>query len=334
MILDFEQVKSMTQGAERIELREGALRFFRFSETEESAYAAHPRASEFFERTFHTAGIRFSFYTDSTFLSFDYNAPDDVNKHPFDLYENRVFTRQVVCHTAYQKKGTICIPLTPGEKLVELYFPRSSYLPIANVSLSDGASFTPAHRKYRVISYGDSITHGSTSSHSSLSYAPHVARLLNADETNKGIGGEEYFPELIGEPASQTPDWITVAYGTNDWKHRTQEEFREKCELFLSRLSAAYPQTPIFVVTPSWRADANIETPFGAPADTVDAFVREIAAPFENVTVLSAWNMVPHAKEFFADNRLHPNDLGFCIYSHNLYVALRSLLEKKIGYTE
>ena len=331
MVLTLEQIKQMTHGTERIEERDGMLRFFRFSALEEDAYSKHPRAAEFFKRTFDTTCVVWSFYTDSKSLSFDYKA-DKAGNHLFDLYENGAMTRHIVCDTKYQMSGRFCIPLSEGEKLVEFHFPRDTYLPIANVALDDGASFKPAQRKYKMLAYGDSITHGSSSAFHSYSYVSHLAQLLDADVTNKGIGGDEYFPSLISEPLSVTPDWITVAYGTNDWKHCTPEQFRAKCEPFLTKLSALYSDKPIFVITPSWRADAEIETPFGAPAYTVDAFVREIAAPLANVTVLSAWNLVPHVKDFFADSRLHPNNMGFGIYSANLYKAILPLLIKKIGY--
>lgn len=36
------------------------------------------------------------------------------------------------------------------------------------------------------------------------------------------------------------------------------------------------------------------------------------------VRILSGYNLVPHLPEFFSDGRLHPNDLGFGIFSQNL----------------
>ena len=336
MFLTFEQIKQITKGAARITMDEsGYCKFFRFSKTEEDAYAAHPRAKDFFGSTLRPAGVRFALYTDSNFIAFDVSSgkPSSIAVAKFDVYENGAMVKEISVDYTYMNSARVRVELSKGEKLLEIYFPYNAYADIAKVELADGATLAPASRAYKMLSYGDSITHGSTASHPSLSYAPALARMLNADLTNKGIGGEEYFPNLIQEVAEEMPDWITVAYGTNDWKHCTPEEFDAKCSEFLRRLVGLYPTTPILVITPSWRADANIVTPFGAPTTEVDARVRAIAAPYENVTVIRGWDLTPHATGFYADNRLHPNDLGFAIYAFNLYREILPVLQKAIGYT-
>ncbi len=336
MILSQEQIKSITKGAERIELKEnGYFQFYRFTKLEEEVYAAHPRANEFLRSTYRPAGIRFALYTDSDFLAFDITSgkSDSIGVAKFDVYENGVMTKNIAVDYNYMNFAKINISLSKGEKLLELYFPYNAYVQLANVELADNATLTPASRKYKMLAYGDSITHGSTAGHPSFSYAPALARMLNADLTNKGIGGEEYYPKLIEEPAKETPDWITVAYGTNDWRHRTTTEFDEYCSEFLKRLTDLYPSTPVFVVTPTWRADSNIVTPYGAPTTEVDARVRTLAVPFKNVTVIHGWNLIPHVTSFYADNRLHPNDLGFNIYAANLYKEIIPHLIEKIGYS-
>ena len=339
MILNFEQIKEMTRGVERIvENENGFVQFYRFSAEEEKAYSEHPRAAEFFPKTFHSSCVRWAFYTDSSYLAFDFSngnggKPSSGAAH-LDLYENGSMVNHITVEYKTQPKGRICLNLTEGKKLVELYFHYGTRMDVANVELADGSSFEGAHRKYKMLSYGDSITHGSSCTKPSLSYLAHIAALLDADVINKGIGGEEFFPNLItATPSVDEPDFITVAYGTNDWKHRTQEMYEEYCAEFLTRLTALYPTKQIFMITPTWRADANIVTPFGAPATEIYPFICKIAARFPNITVIRGWDLVPHEKSFFADSRLHPNDLGFGIYTLNLYRALLPHMIEKLGYS-
>ena len=76
-----------------------------------------------------------------------------------------------------------------------------------------------------MIMFGDSITHGYDALNPSFSYANRLADLLNADFVNKGIGGERFFPTLAQLKDDIEPDYITVAYGTNDWAHSPKEVF-------------------------------------------------------------------------------------------------------------
>lgn len=335
MLLNDQQIRAMTKGTARIEETDGVYRFLRFTVAEQEAYVNHPRKPQYYVPTFHTAGVRWSFRTDSNYIDFDLSndIPTNVDNAVFDVHENGALCRTVKFEFKYLSSGRLHIPLSEGDKLVEIYFPYHARLTVANVEIADGASFEPVGRKYKMLTYGDSITHGSSTSRPSLSYAVRVAAMLNADIINKGIGGEHFFPQLICDKTEEAPDWITVAYGTNDWKHCTKEEFDQNCVAVLKGLTDFYPGKPIFVISPTWRGDANTETPFGAPTYEVHAQICKHAASFENVIVIRGWDLVPHAKDFFADGRLHPNDLGFSVYAANLYRELIPHLIEKIGYS-
>ena len=335
MLLNDQQVRAMTKGAARIEINDGYYRFLRFTAAEEQTYANHPRKPNFLGSTYQMACIRWAFRTDSNVIEFDFSNYVKTNQAAFliDVFENEALSRSVKINFQYINAGHLQIPLSEGEKLVELYFPYGAYLTVANVALADGSTFEPASRKYKMLTYGDSITHGGSASNPSFSYAPRLAAMLNADIINKGIGGEHFYPPLICEKTAEEPDWITVAYGTNDWKHCTKEEFDENCSSVLRKIRDFYPDKPIFVITPTWRADSNLETPFGAPATEIYAQILKNAKVIDNVTVLRGWDMVPHNVEYFGDKRLHPNNLGFSIYASNLYRAIIPHLIEKIGYS-
>lgn len=334
MLLNDQQIKAMTKGAARIEKENGSYRFLRFTEAEQETYRNHPRKPSFYNATFQAASIRWAFRTDSDRIEFDFSNDVEGNNASltFDVYENGALCKSVDLNFQYTPKGHLQIALSGEEKLVEIYFPYNARLTVANVALAEGSTFEPANRKYKMLTYGDSLTHGGAASHPSFSYAPRLAAMLNADIISKAVAGEHFYPPLICEKTAEEPDWITVAYGTNDWKHCTKEEFDQNCTAVLQGLTDFYPNTPILVFSPAWRADLNLDTPFGAPATEIYTQICKNAEAFENVSVINGWDLLPHSIDYFGDKRLHPNDLGFAIYASNLYREVLPILQEKIGY--
>ena len=325
MILDLEQIQSITRGAVRVQEKDGWFDFFRFTEEQEQYYT---HDSDFYKKSFATSGVRFSFCTNSQCLAFDFQlfAGSSRPYGWFDLYENGAMVKHFGFENAEISSGHVALSLSEGEKLVELYFPWSRRTELRNVTLDDGATLTPAYRQRKMLAFGDSITQGYDATYPSQSYVCRLARMLDADVIDKGIGGDVFCPDLLKTADDVSPEIITVAYGTNDWCRRDPNEYRENCRLFYTRLSALYPAAKIFAVTPIWRGDATKPTKFGMPAwelhDTIAACVEGLS----NVTVIRGWNLIPHLKEFFDDFVLHPNDAGFAAYAEGLYCEIEKHL--------
>lgn len=320
MTLNFEQIKSITRGAARVWETDGYVCLNRFTALQEQAYLNGPRP-DLLPKVYTTAGMRLAFRTSSEhlFLTYRLRTASAGRMGWFDLYINGAMIQHV---------GTCGIPMTEsraelvlgeGEKDVELYLPYAARVELAAVELDDGATLTPIFRSKRLLCFGDSITQGNEAQYPSLTYVSALARLLDADVINKGIAGEWFFPSLLTDAETETPDLITVAYGTNDWRGLPRETVADRCQAFYSRLRALYPDTPIFAITPLWRGDTSNKTPFGEPADRMHGLIAACVAELPNVRVIRGWDMIPHVKEFFHDLFLHPNDLGFGIYAANLY---------------
>ena len=158
-----------------------------------------------------------------------------------------------------------------------------------------------------------------------MRYISRLAEALDAEEINKAIGGEVFFPSLAEAADDFVPDYITVAYGTNDWSKLTKEEFKNNCYGFYSALSRNYPDTKIFAITPIWRKDFKDYRPFGEFMEATEC-IKNIAEEFENITCITGFPFVPQSEEFFADLRLHPNDAGFDHYFRNLYAQVKNYI--------
>ena len=328
MILNLEQMHMITRGAVRVEENDGVFSLLRFTEKQAQAYL-DLGCQDFYNKSFATSGVRLAFRTDSKSCSFDYTLKSASSRAfaYFDVYENGLLVKHFGTEGGELKGGKAKITFGEGSKDVEIYLPWSRRASLSNVEIDDGAVLEGLSRKYTMINFGDSITHGYDAIYPSLSYASRLARLMDADAVNKGIGADTFCPELLEEPDPFTPDFVTVAYGTNDWHKRTYDELKEKSRAFYSRLSEMYPTARIFGITPICRLDGNKpSTLFGAPAYEVDALIREVCADLPNVTVIRGWTLTPALKEFYSDLRLHPNDLGFGVYAQNLYGEIMKTL--------
>ena len=121
---------------------------------------------------------------------------------------------------------------------------------------------------------------------------------------------------------------ITVGYGTNDW-HSSEtvlDRFLERSGEFFEKLVRLYPGVPVYAIAPIWRGDIDTRTKIGIPLCQIKDNLVYAAKDYPDVKIIDAIPFVPHLKEFYADEYLHPNDLGFCEYADRLYKAISESL--------
>lgn len=327
MKLNIEQIRTVTLGATYVEETDRGVCFHRFSKEQEQAYLAY--REDFYNKCMATAGIRLEFMTDSRHIFLDIASLQKSSSRSFFAFSlfcngqklavlgNRI---EQTCSLT----GSYTLP--EGEKRLCLYMPWSSMGVIRAVELDDGASLVPVKKSFKLLMLGDSITHGYDASEPQLSYSCRVADALNAEMRNKAIGGEIFFPTLA-ELADKdfTPDVVTVAYGTNDWSHKTREEFDRNCALFYQKLSKAYPKAKIFALTPIWRRNHADTEGHDYPFTHAAEQIKAVAESLPNVIAIDGFDFVPHDLSFYTDG-LHPNDAGFVHYAESLLAALNAHL--------
>jgi len=341
MRLSFEQIKSATTGISRIKEEADGIFFYRFSEEEEALYR-QKRSESMTMKTFSTSGVRLRFRTDSRYLDLKVTVAKGSGRKyfSFDLSVNGKFVDSLNNYAQLEmippKFTTLDVPqgdfekrflLCEGEKEIKIDFPWSSVGILRELSLEDGAGFTPVRAEKTLLVYGDSITHGYDALHPCNKYITRLADALGAQEQNKAIGGEVFFPELAAI-RNEAPDYVTVAYGTNDWsKTETYEIFRERCASFYRNLSENYPDAVIFAIAPIWRADFEANKKVGK-FSAVEETIREVCSELKNVRVIAGFDLVDKDPAVYADFRLHPNDIGFDSYFKNLRNGVFAELEQ------
>lgn len=325
MILTHEQLIPLFKGALRVEMSAtGYTAPRRFTEKGQEYYNT---LGDFGKKARATSCVRLEMMTDSDLFSYEYTL-EGASSRKF-AYFDLVVDGTVLRHDGYEgissMSGNITATLPAGTHHVALYFPNLFKGNIRNVTLSDGATFAPVEKSCRIYAVGDSITQGYDAKFSCGSYSNLLADMLNAEVVNHGIGGDVFHPDMIDADMPYTPDIITVAYGTNDWSGRIKEHTVEAANEYYRRLAAAFPKAKIFAITPIWRADEFRHTQVGAFADIIQIVTD--AATAAGAVVIDGERMIPHSPAVCSDAYLHPNDLGFQYYAHNLYLAMKPHLE-------
>ncbi len=326
MKLTLDQIQAITKGAVRVTEEDGRIRFFRLTEEQIGLYRT--LSPDFwYPRALASAGIRWEFLTDSPSLSLTIEtwAGSAVPAVMMEIMVNGVHIGALGSKQTAEGVFSGTYDLGDGKKRICVYFPWSTRTELIAAELADGSQLTPIQRSKRMLIFGDSITQGAMAEHPSVTYASRLADLLEADAVNKGVAGDVLHAELAEMSDEGEFDYITVAYGTNDWKKTAREVFEQSCSDFYRTISRRYPNAKIFAITPIWRANPERITDVGEFFYVRD-FIQKIAADLPNVTVIDGYDFVPHDPAYFGDLRVHPNDKGFAHYAKNLYAEIKKYL--------
>jgi len=340
MTLSFEQIKEITHGIQRIEQLDDGIHFYRFSEKEQSVYDGH----DFFGKTFATAGVKLEFKTNSTRFGIKTEVIKAATRNFFsiDVFVDGKYLDCLRNSPAEELLGTLyslneydwkntvfekVFDLGDGEKKVTVYFPWSFALALKEITLDDGSYVTEVKQEKKMLVVGDSITHGYDALYTSNRYATIVTSKLGVCEYNKAIGGEIFNPRLAQSFEKMDYDYVSVAYGTNDWSSLAPDKARENCEGFFEALCTKFDKSKIFVISPIWRNSyLSNEKPFGSFFD-MEKMIFEVAGKYKNTVCISGIDMIDKDISYLADLSVHPNDNGFKQYGERLYNEIKKYID-------
>ena len=329
MQVNTELLKKLLKGAISVQNEDEWLCLYRFTE-KQSNYYFEKTPDTLYLKTRTSAGMKLDLVTDADKISFDFRVRSTCGRtfYSFDLYVDSVFCDELYVMNLISKSGgTVSFPLPEGSHRITIYFPNLVRTDVKNVLL-EGESFAkPVSSKMKILCLGDSITQGYDAYHSSLSYTNRLSEVLDAEILNQSIGGEIFDEKILDEDLPFDPDLITVAYGTNDWAIlESKEQFLTGAENFFKKIKNIYPDKKIVYISPIWRGD--YQRPFGTQDTAVGGFEEsvkdlQLLAKENGLIVVDGVPLTPHHSDFFADQILHPNDLGFGFYAENILKALK-----------
>lgn len=306
----------------------GSLHLYRFSQQQRQTYAQE--SQDWVAKTLSSASATFDFITDSNSiaLKFDLFPGSSQKWGSIDLYVDGVF---YACRQADDLSIKLAgFALPEGEHRVTVYFPWSAQTVITEVHLDDGAKIIPVEKRLKMLCFGDSITQGYTSKFTSLSYVNQVARALDGEVVNQGIGGYYFHEATIDDSiVSYRPDIITVAYGTNDYsRYETAREYAEHTGAYIRKLAELFPDTKILGILPIYRNDQNHQVRKlyrSYSLDDARDILRQHYEALPNGYVLEETG-IPHIPQAYAPDFLHPNEFGFSLMSQGIIRKLQQIV--------
>lgn len=325
MVLTFEQIKTITTGAVQFAQEVDGVHLRRYTPEQVELYE-NRLMGHLYSKTFNSSGMKLQFKTNSRRVCVRLLVQSTIGGNPerfsVDVFVNDGLYAYWDNH-ADQDRTANCVKieenilLPEGENEIYIQFPYEVMVTIQGVEIDDGAYIQPARPEKKLLVFGDSISMGCTVQRPSNHYTCRLARALGAEEFNKAMGTERFFPPLAKAKDDFEPDYITVAYGTNDWDFLYREQFLKNCPKFMKNLHETYPNAKIFVITPLWRKDRDEKRDCGT-FDELSAYIRKCAEETPDIVVIDGYDLVPHEEIYFADGQLHPNDAGFEHYTKNL----------------
>lgn len=184
----------------------------------------------------------------------------------------------------------------------------------------------------RYLTYGTSITHGSSCTLPHLSYVGQTAYHLGADLINLGVGGSCHCESAFADYIAGRTDWdiASLALSVN-MQDFTMDEFRKRVDYMVNTIAGADTSRPVACITlyPYFRDfggnDPNAE--YGGTPDEFRQTLRDVVAecPHPNVHLIEGREILTNIGGLNAD-MIHPSDNGMIEMGKNLSAKLKPLL--------
>lgn len=194
-----------------------------------------------------------------------------------------------------------------------------------------GGELVPGAEKPRWVAYGDSILEGWVASAPALAWSARVARTLDLDVVNLGYAGAARGEIASAEAvAGLDASVVTLSYGTNCWSMIPNSDamIAAGFDAFLTIVRQGHPTTPLIVVSPIRRPDAET-TPnrLGATLSSLRATIEDVVAtriPDDpNLVLVRGERLVDDAQ---LPDRIHPDDDGHAAIADAVGDAIRTAL--------
>lgn len=265
------------------------------------------------------SSVTIELVTESENLIFDYKLYSTTGYTAiFTAYVNGVLDSTIEVPTL--SEGKIEFNFCSGVKHIEIYFPYNNEVGVKNFHVNGEYKIvnTP---KQKVLFFGDSITQGVSSKLPSQTYVNVVKRNLNLEIINFGISGYVFDKGLVTK-TNFSPDKIIVSLGTNN-SIASRERNEKTIKDFFEALDTVYKNLPTLFIVPIWRGN-----PTPNQLDEykhIKELIYKFSSQYNNIQVVSGYDMIPHEPKYFSDDLVHPNQLGMETYGNNLTKAIKEL---------
>lgn len=337
--------------------REGWCRPWRFSEeqvrTMGSCQAWHPGLFRQMART--TAGVTLEFVTDATEvavevlldaeptgtrsvlegvrrgadLPLDGISADVDDRHlgsvmPDEWPEGAVaFSLEDPGRAA--EPGLVQLPGLGDEHRVRIWLPALRGCAVRRV-WGNGTRIDPVPARGQLLVLGDSIAQGFVTGDPATSWPARLARDLDLDLVNQGLGGQVFQPgTLLGLAHLLDLRMAVVALGEN-YRYelcRPRPTARD-VRTYLLEVARLWPDLPTYVLTPLWHDEEASPSHAMSCWELVPTMIAANVAVHDEMALVDGLGLMDHEARLLADGYGHPTAKGAAQISRRLQVVMGS----------
>lgn len=199
-------------------------------------------------------------------------------------------------------------PFDPS--VVRVLLPQDSTIRLLRIEGETSPPRPDQAPKERYLAYGSSITFGGDAAVPSGGYASRTADRLGVDLINLGFSGSCYLEEAMADYIAERNDWAfaSVELGINVIGFMPVDQFGQKAEYFLRRVSDSHPDKWVFCIDIfTCHRDLFEEAIVRQYREVLQQKVRELNRP--RLVYLSGRELLPDWRGLSVD-LLHPSTEG------------------------
>lgn len=294
------------------------------------------------DRTTLASGVRLAFQTDSSRVAVRLEYVKVFRRiFPADVYLDGKYWSSFGNETLQPAtcEATVLTDLC-GQHAIELHLPPYAEIRFAAVGIDSGAVIGRPDRPPcpLLVFHGDSITHGALASRAASTYPARVARALDADFINLGVGGAARGePGMAALVADLPADAIVLAFGVNTFfqANESPRAFGAIYGAFLEAIRSRQPDVPLVAITPTHHApEARWRNPRGARLEEYRQAIRQAVGRRQSggdahLLLIEGLGIIGPGDEDRLADGVHPNDEGMAAFSARLVSVLRAALRSR-----
>jgi lysophospholipase L1-like esterase len=215
----------------------------------------------------------------------------------------------------------------PGDERAVGYLPEGMKPTVRSLSGVGGRIEPAPADQPRWIAYGDSVAEGWVASGPALAWPAVAGRKHGLDVANLGYAGAARGEVASAEQiAALDADVISISHGTNCWTRtpHSVDMMRAAVAAFIDVVRQGHPETPIVVVSPVLRPDAETKpNRLGASLSDLRAAMEE-AAGERDVVLVPGRDLI--GPDQLADG-IHPDDEGHRILAQVIGTEVAKALQ-------
>lgn len=226
------------------------------------------------------------------------------------------------------ERGVQRLPRMGRAHHVRVWLPCLTGCALKNV-IGDGNTIEPVAPRRQLLAIGDSITQGFVAGNPALTWPALLAKRLDLDLLNQGIGGQVFLPGFtVGLSEVSDPAQIIVQLGENYRYEPCQlSRISRDIKTSLYEVEEAFPDVPTWVLTPLWHLEQDHPSHPGSCFSEVPDLIRTTAKGHDYMRVVEGRRLLQASPVMMADGYEHPNADGCATIAERLNRVMDTLSE-------